>query len=46
MRVVIEMKKIKVLLNKNNTLLYSIPYQHFKNSIEKYFSMMKSRLQN
>jgi hypothetical protein len=26
-------------------LLYSVPYQHFTNSIENYFSMMKSRLQ-
>ena len=42
---VIEMKKIKELLNKHNTLLYSVPYQHFTNSIENYFSMMKSRLQ-
>jgi transposase len=36
--------KIKELVNKNNTLLYSIPYQHFTNSIENYFSMMKSKL--
>ena len=38
-------EKIKELLNKHNKLLYSIPYQHFTNSIENYFSMMKSRLQ-
>jgi predicted adenine nucleotide alpha hydrolase (AANH) superfamily ATPase len=38
-------EKIKELLNKYNTLLYSVPYQHFTNSIENYFSMMKSRLQ-
>jgi molecular chaperone DnaK (HSP70) len=38
-------EKIKELLNKHNTLLYSVPYQHFTNSIENYFSMMKSRLQ-
>ena len=25
-------------------MLYSIPYQHFTNSIENYFSMMKSKL--
>ena len=31
-------------MNKHNTLLYSVPYQHFTNSIENYFSMMKSRL--
>jgi len=37
--------KIKELVNKHNTLLYSVPYQHFTNSIENYFSMMKSRLQ-
>jgi hypothetical protein len=37
---VIEMKKIKELLNKHNKLLYSVPYQHFTNSIENYFSMM------
>ena len=37
--------KIKQLVNKNNTLLYSVPYQHFTNSIENYFSMMKSKLQ-
>jgi len=36
--------KIKELVNKNNILLYSIPYQHFTNSIENYFSMMKSKL--
>jgi transposase len=38
-------EKIKELLNKHNKLLYSVPYQHFTNSIENYFSMMKSRLQ-
>ena len=36
--------KIKELVNKHNHLLYSVPYQHFTNSIENYFSMMKSRL--
>lgn len=29
---------------KNNKLLYSVSYEHFTNSIENYFSMMKSRL--
>ena len=38
-------EKNKRILNKHNTLLYSVPYQHFTNSIENYFSMMKSRLQ-
>jgi hypothetical protein len=35
--------KIKELVN--NNLLYSIPYQYFTNSIENFFSMLKSRLQ-
>jgi len=37
--------KIKALVNKHNNLLYSVPYQHFTNSIENFFSMLKSRLQ-
>ena len=36
---------IKELIRKNNHILYAVPYQHFTNSIENYFSMMKSRLQ-
>ena len=36
--------KIKELVNKHNTLLYSVHSQHFTNLIENYFSMMKSRL--
>lgn len=36
--------KIKELVNKHNTLFYSVLYQDFTNSIEKYFSMKKSRL--
>lgn len=36
---------IRALVNKHNKLLYSVPYQHFSNAIEKYFSMLKSRLQ-
>jgi len=36
--------KIKELINKDNTVLYSIPYQHYTNAIENYFSMLKSRL--
>lgn len=35
---------IRELVNKHNTLLYSVPYQHFSNAIENYFSMLKSRL--
>ena len=36
--------KIKKLINKDNKLLYTIPYQHFTNSIENWFSIMKARL--
>ena len=38
-------ERIKALVNKHNNLLYTVPYQHFTNSIENYFSMLKSRLQ-
>jgi hypothetical protein len=38
-------ERIKELINKHNNILYSVPYQHFTNSIENYFSMLKSRLQ-
>ena len=38
-------EKIKELVNKHNNILYAVPYQHFTNSIENYFSMLKSRLQ-
>ena len=37
--------KVKEVINKDNHLLYVVPYQHFTNSIENYFSMLKSRLQ-
>ena len=37
-------EKIKELVNKNNKLLYSIPYQHYSNGIELYFSLLKSKL--
>ena len=37
-------ERIKALVNKHNNLLYAVPYQHFTNSIENYFSMMKARL--
>ena len=36
---------IKEIINKDNHLLYAVPYQYFTNSIENYFSMLKSRLQ-
>jgi hypothetical protein len=32
-------------MNKHNNILYDVPYQYFTNSIENYFSMLKSRLQ-
>ena len=38
-------ERIKALVNKHNNLLYVVLYQHFTNSIENYFSMLKSRLQ-
>ena len=38
-------QRIKDLANKHNNILYAVPYQHFTNSIENYFSMLKSRLQ-
>ena len=37
--------KVKEVINKENYLLYAVPYQHFTNSIENYFSILKSRLQ-
>jgi len=38
-------QRIKALVNNHNNILYAVPYQHFTNSIENYFSMLKSRLQ-
>ena len=38
-------ERIKTLVSKHNNILYAVPYQHFTNSIENYFSMLKSRLQ-
>ena len=35
---------VKKLIDKDNKLLYSVPYQYFTNSIENYFSMLKTRL--
>ena len=43
--IILENPKIKHIINKDNHLLYAVPYQHFTNSIENYFSMLKSRLQ-
>jgi hypothetical protein len=38
-------EKIKELINKDNKILYSCPYQHFTNTIEMFFSILKSKLQ-
>ena len=35
----------KDLVNKDNEILYSVPYQHFTNAIENWFSVLKSKLQ-
>jgi transposase len=37
-------EQIRTLVNKDNHLLYSVPYQHFTNAIEGYFSVLKSHL--
>lgn len=37
-------KNVKDLINKDNKLLYSVPYQHFTNVIENFFSVLKSKL--
>ena len=37
--------KVKDVITQHNNLLYAVPYQHFTNSIENYFSILKSRLQ-
>ena len=36
--------KVKELITKKNKLLYSVPYQHYTNAIENYFSVLKSKL--
>lgn len=36
--------RIKNLINKDNKILYSVPYQHFTNAIENWFSIFKSHL--
>jgi hypothetical protein len=37
--------KVKNTITQNNKLLYSVPYQHYTNAIEMFFSMLKSKLQ-
>jgi transposase-like protein len=36
---------VKHTIMKNNKFLYSVPYQHYTNAIEMFFSMLKSKLQ-
>ena len=38
-------ERIKEFINRHNHLLYSAVYQHYTNSIENFFSMLKARLQ-
>lgn len=37
-------KNVKDVITRNNKLLYAVPYQHFTNVIEGYFSVLKSKL--
>ena len=37
-------QKVKDNIQENNKLLYSVPYQHYTNAIEQYFSVFKSKL--
>ncbi len=37
-------QSVKDFVMKHNILLYSIPYQHFSNAIENFFSVLKSKL--
>lgn len=38
-------ENVKYTIMKSNKLLYSVPYQHYTNAIEMFFSMLKSKLQ-
>ena len=38
-------ENVKHNIMKNNKLIYSVPYQHYTNSIEMFFSLLKSKLQ-
>jgi transposase len=38
-------ERIRELINKHNHVLYAVPYQHFTNAIENFFSVFKSKLQ-
>ena len=36
--------EVKKVIEKDNILMYSIPYQHYTNSIEQFFSILKSNI--
>jgi transposase len=36
--------EVKKIILKNNILLYSVPYQHYTNAIENFFSVLKSHM--
>ena len=36
--------EIAELIDQHNNMLFTVPYQHFTNAIENYFSMLKARL--
>ena len=37
-------KQVKNFITKNNSLLYSVPYQHGTQAIESFFNILKNRL--
>lgn len=37
--------EVRRYIERNNSLLYSVPYQHYTNAIENFFSVMKSHIQ-
>lgn len=39
-------QNVKDKIRENNKLVYSIPYQHYTNAIENYFSVLKNKIRN
>ena len=37
-------QEVKNIINTNNEVLYTIPYQHYTNAIEQFFSILKNRI--
>tara|TARA_B110000046_G_scaffold156654_1_gene167549 strand:- start:289 stop:603 length:315 start_codon:yes stop_codon:yes gene_type:complete len=37
--------EVKQFIQQRNELLYSVPYQHYTNAIENFFSVLKSHIQ-